>query len=169
MSEIGSLLKRFYEVNGSNPLTSTSIQKSNVIASMLYKIQDASQPVNYNSLVERMLSILKQMSNLQLTIFSESLTPPTMSQALKPIPSTPPLDIPRPQPMKYTPSRGYTPIDTIIRRIIRRFRFRQSPQTQLAQPPIVEPVPEPTPEVKPPEPRPSQKVGQVPRTPELPR
>ena len=153
MSGIESILKRFYEVNGSNPLTSASVQKSNVIASMLYKVQDITQPANYNSLVERMLSILKQMSNLQLTVFSESLTSTSMSQALEPIPSPPRLDIPRSEPVKYAASRGYTPIETLIQRIIRRLRLRRRPLGEVEQLPVVEPFTEqePVPEVKQPE------------------
>ena len=176
MSGIENILKRFYEVNGGNPLTSTSVQKSNAIATMLYNVQETSQPANYNSLVERMISILKQMSNLQLTVFSESLTPTSMSQALEPIPSPPRLDIPRSQPVKSIASRGYTPIDNIIRRIVRRFRFRQSPQTQFEQTPVDEAVPKPEPvhepetvtepvnNVKQLKPKPAQKIDPVTRT-----
>ncbi len=134
MSRVENLVKRIFEFQKASADNLITLQHNKTFASMLDKVLSRRYSADFGALVERMTRVLMRISSLRITTYVQEVPPIRLpEQTLQGAEMggvEPPL-----QPLRFTITRGLSPINSIIRRVVRSFRVERGEKAAEEEPP----------------------------------
>ena len=137
MTGVEDLVKRIYSISEVSPVNA-ALEKQARSVLALYRDGLGAYRYGFLTLVEKVITTLRRMSTLQVTSFAEEPLLPAFSSEGPQISRVETRVTPVPEPVSVRLTRETPSIGTVIRRMIRRLRWRTEPVEQPSPPP--EPV-----------------------------